>query len=138
MPFEVVLLSAECHVAAATLLFQSLHDRRQQAIQAECPALVQREGRVLVQGGIFEDRGAARNRWLGHEAPPYKLSAHAGSCPRPSERLALERFAQVDRMSHRGIELIAMELAFPATDDDGGQAIADQIGQRTALAHELV
>jgi hypothetical protein len=34
-------------------------------------------------------------------------------------------------MSHRGIELIAIELAFPATDDHGGDAITDQICQRT-------
>ena len=31
------------------------------------------------------------------------LLGHAGLCLRASERFVLKRFAQVDRMSHRGI-----------------------------------
>src|SRR4030088_850179 len=87
------------------------------------------------------DPRAARCRaeWRsGASCPPKGAIRPVRLCLRASECLALERFAQVDRMSQRGAELIAMQLAFPATDDDGGKAIADQIGQRTALTHELV
>jgi len=52
--------------------------------------------------------------------------------PRRSERLALERFAQVHPMSHHGIELVAMQFAFPVADHERGKAIADQIGQTKA------
>ena len=36
------------------------------------------------------------------------------------------------------MQRLDVELALPAADDDGGDAVADQVGQRAAFAHELV
>ena len=36
------------------------------------------------------------------------------------------------------MQLVGVELAFPAADHHGGDAVADEIGQRAAFAHELV
>src|SRR5712671_4499064 len=41
-------------------------------------------------------------------------------------------------MRHGGVQLVGVKLAFPAADHDGGDAVADQVGQRAAFAHELV
>src|SRR5216683_5411177 len=56
----------------------------------------------------------------------------------PLYGLVLERFAERDRMRHRLVQLIAVELAFPPADHDGGDAVADQVGECPAFAHELV
>src|SRR5262249_42711549 len=42
------------------------------------------------------------------------------------------------RMRHGRLELGDVELALPAAYDDGGDAVADEVRQRPALAHELV
>jgi len=49
-----------------------------------------------------------------------------------------EFLADRDRMRHGGFELNHVELTFPAADNHGGNAVAHEIGQRPALAHELV
>ena len=41
-------------------------------------------------------------------------------------------------MRHGLMQLVDIELAFPAADHHGGDAVADEIGQRAAFAHELV
>jgi len=96
MPFEA---SAFCrsNVAEATLLFQVSPTGGTASIRRVAPRS-QREGRVLVQGGIFEPRGPSGIVGLGHEAPPYKSAHKAGIVSAPIERLALERLP-VDRMS---------------------------------------
>src|SRR5947199_1566596 len=53
-------------------------------------------------------------------------------------RLLLELLAERDRMRHGGLEPNHVELTLPAADNHGGDAIAHEIGQRPALAHELV
>src|SRR5690348_6761605 len=40
--------------------------------------------------------------------------------------------------TERLVQLLRVELALPAADDDGGDAIADEVGERAALTHELV
>src|SRR3974390_123869 len=40
--------------------------------------------------------------------------------------------------AHRLIELLAVQLAFPPRHDDRGDAVAADVGQRAAFAHELV
>src|SRR5262249_58262963 len=56
----------------------------------------------------------------------------------PLDRLLLELLAERDRMRHGRLELGDVELALPAAYDDGGDAVADEVRQRPALAHELV
>src|SRR3982075_2165504 len=56
----------------------------------------------------------------------------------PLLRAGLDRLAGFDRMLHRLVQLVLTEFAFREADDDTGNAIADQIGQRAAFAHEFV
>src|SRR5437588_3780100 len=53
-------------------------------------------------------------------------------------RTGLECFTQFDRIRHRLVQLVLVKFTFRAADDDAGDAVADQIGQRPAFAHELV
>jgi hypothetical protein len=41
-------------------------------------------------------------------------------------------------MDERFVQLVAVEFTLPSADDDRRDAIADQIGQRPALAHKFV
>src|SRR5262245_61683799 len=41
-------------------------------------------------------------------------------------------------MRQCGLELRSIELALPPADDDGGDAVTDEVGERPAFAHELV
>jgi len=50
----------------------------------------------------------------------------------------LESLAKFDRMRHRLMQLVFVEFAFREADDDAGNAIADEIGQCAAFAHELI
>src|SRR5262245_61452788 len=56
----------------------------------------------------------------------------------PLDRLLLELLPERDRMRHGRLDLGHVELALPAAYDDGGDAVADEVRQRPALAHELV
>src|SRR4051794_7539616 len=60
-----------------------------------------------------------------------EIVAHSGS-PR------LQRLAELDRMRHRFVQLVHVEFALRAADHDAGHAIADQVGERAALAHEFI
>jgi hypothetical protein len=53
---------------------------------------------------------------------------HAAELPR--HRFAFEGFAEGHRMRHRVVEAGAVEFAFPAAHDDGGDAVADEVGER--------
>src|SRR5580704_13219588 len=46
--------------------------------------------------------------------------------------------ARIDLAVQPRIELVAVELALPPGDDDAGDAIAGDVGERAAFAHELV
>src|SRR5215211_6976303 len=54
------------------------------------------------------------------------------------EWLVFHLLAEIDRMGHDLLQLLRIEFAFPAADDDRGDAIPDKIGQRPAFTHELV
>src|SRR5258706_9511463 len=53
-------------------------------------------------------------------------------------RAGLQGLAKLDRMRHRLVQLVGVEFTFREADDDTGNAIADEIGQCAAFAHELV
>src|SRR5262249_46741876 len=55
-----------------------------------------------------------------------------------SHRRRLQFLPHRDRMRHRGVQLVSVKLALPAADHDGGDAVADEVGERAAFAHELV
>src|SRR5208282_5714210 len=44
----------------------------------------------------------------------------------------------IDGPGQGRIELVAVELALPPGDHDGGNAVARDVGQRATFAHELV
>src|ERR1700756_5081740 len=82
-----------------------------------------------------------RPRPIGGKAdfPPSPATPSSSRCrARKLGRFDLERLAELDRIGHRRIEPVAVELALPAADHDGGDAVADEIGEGAALAHELV
>src|SRR5580765_2897218 len=61
------------------------------------------------------------------------------SYPRPlSVRARLKCLAKLDRVRHRLVQFVLVEFAFREADDDASNAVADEIGQRAAFAHELV
>src|SRR3954452_16210724 len=55
-----------------------------------------------------------------------------------SDRLVFELLAERDRMRHGLVQPLDIELVLPPADDDSSNAIADQIRQGTAFAHEFV
>jgi len=62
------------------------------------------------------------------------LAEHAE--PARSERLALERFAQVHPMSHHGIELVAMQFAFQWLITSVARPLPTRLVRRRRRGHE--
>ena len=44
----------------------------------------------------------------------------------------------MDGLAHVGLQSLRADLLFPAADDDGGDAVADQVGEGATFTHEPV
>src|ERR1700751_4084985 len=55
-----------------------------------------------------------------------------------SGRAGLQGLTELERMRHGLVQRFLVELAFGEADDDAGDAVAHQVGQRAAFAHEFV
>src|SRR5208337_3218036 len=56
----------------------------------------------------------------------------------PRQRLFESSVSRLRRFSHRLMKLVPVKFAFPSADDQRCNTIADEVGQRPALAHKLV
>ena len=50
----------------------------------------------------------------------------------------LERFAEFDRVRHGFVQFVLVEFVFRTADNDAGDTIANEVGERTAFAPEPV
>src|ERR1700730_9918492 len=79
-----------------------------------------------------------RTAWGRAGGEPSFLTNHEVDHRYTSNRLSLHFLAERDGMDKRFVQLVAVEFTLPSADDDCRDAIADQIGQRSALTHKFV
>ena len=79
-----------------------------------------------------EPRSAFRGR--AHHSAAATLPSVAIGCGACVGDVGADR----DRVGHHLVELGDVELTLPAADHHAGDAVADEVGQRAALGHELV
>src|SRR5882724_2642391 len=80
-----------------------------------------------------------RRRGSQRFAPPALRSCLASMALKaPSDGLRFHFLANSNWMRHGFMQRLGVEFALPPAHDDGGDTVADQVGQRAAFAHKLV